>query len=164
MARPREQKVLHANTAIVKFEGQEIAFMQNVSVNNDSGADYVYEIGSINPIEINHNRLSHRIQASALHLRGGAGHRVANRMATLADIAPFDIEFIDRDNGTAWVASGAEPVSDSVNVPLNQRVTHQVTFMALLVRPAGATIAGDGAGSGPIVTSGGGGGAEQLTP
>lgn len=162
MSRPREQRVLHANHAIVKMEGEPIGFLQNVSINNDTGADYVYEVGSIDPVEINHNRLSHRIQATALHLRGGAGHRVANQMATLADVAPFDIEFIDRDNGTAWIASGAEPTADSVNVPLNQRVTHQVTLTCLRVRPKGATVAGADLGSGPAIR-GGGGGTEQLT-
>jgi hypothetical protein len=139
MATIRNAETLHANHGDVKFAGQKIGRLQNLQFTRDTGADYVYELGEFNPVEINHNRGSYRATATSLILRRRAGNAVVNKLgATLGDVEPFDIEFIDRDTGTLMIASGCEPVGDSVTIPLNQRVNKNVQLMALNIRPAAA--------------------------
>lgn len=151
MATIRNADTLHANHAELRFAGQRVGRLQNVQFTRDSGADYVYEVGHFDPVEINHNRGSYRVTATSLILRRTAGNTNANRFGgTLGDITPFDIEFIDRDTGTLMIAGACEPVGDSVTVPLNQRVNRNVQFMAMNIRPAGAR-GGGGGGAAAIV-------------
>ena len=140
MSTIKNASTLHANHAVVKMNGKQVGRLQSLSANRDSSADYVYEVGSPDPVEINHNRRSYRLTAASLILRKNLGSAVVNNFAAgkLGDVAAFSVEFIDRDNGTAWVAEGVEPTGDSINVPLNQRVSQNVQFMALNIRPANA--------------------------
>lgn len=137
MATIREQTVFHANHAVLKANGVAIGRLQNVQVSVDSGADYVYEVGSIDPVEINHNRRAYRITAQTFVLRQG-GHAVFHKFPQkLGEVPAMTIEFLDRDTGTYWIALGVEPVGQTVNVSANQRVAHNVQFMALAVQQKG---------------------------
>ena len=136
MATIAEQTVFHANHAVVKADGTPIGRLQNVQVTVDSGADYVYEVGSIDPVEINHNRRSYRITAQTFVLRRGA-HALHRFPSKLGEVQAMTIEFLDRDTGTYWIALGVEPVGETVNLSANQRVAKNVQFMALMVQQKG---------------------------
>ncbi|WP_027894454.1 hypothetical protein [Calidithermus chliarophilus] len=132
MSTVKDQKTLHANHAVVKIGGQVVARLQNIQVNRDSGADYVYEVGSIDPVEINHNRRSVRVSVSKLIFRQGGPAAQFGRFE-LGELPPFEITFQDRDYGNLWSVVGCEVVGDSASVSVSQRVAENLTIMALKV-------------------------------
>jgi len=136
MATITEQTVFHANHAVIKADGVAIGRLQNVQVTVDSGADYVYEVGNIDPVEINHNRRSYRITAGTFILRKGA-HAMHRFPSRLGEVKAVTIEFLDRDTGTLWVALGVEPVGETANITANQRVAKNIQFMALMIQQKG---------------------------
>lgn len=138
MATVTKQRTLHANHGILKFDGVEIGRVSGLNITNDAGSDYVYEVGSFDPVEINHNRGSYRITVNTMILREGRKSELHQFPLNLGDVKDFEISFTDRENGAEWVAYGCEPVSSQLGLQTNQRSTHNVTVMALGIR------AGDG--------------------
>lgn len=134
MATIKDQQTLHANHAVVVMAGERIARLQTLTAQRDSGADYVYETGSADPVEVNHNRRSYRITVGKLIFRQG-GPKAQFAKFNLGDLDPFDIEFQDRDNGTYWVARGCEVVGDAFNESTNQRIAENLQIMALSIDP-----------------------------
>lgn len=130
MATEKDSRVWHANTAIIRFDGEDVGFVQNLQVQDDSGADAVYQVGTGQPIEINHNRYSYNVTIGKLTLRQNAP-KFQFAMSKLGQFPPVDIEAIDRDYGTKFVVRGAEPVNRSLSINMNQRTAENVRMMAL---------------------------------
>ncbi|MCV4777950.1 hypothetical protein OFM21_34755, partial [Escherichia coli] len=76
------------NHAVVVMGGERIARLQTLTANRDSGADYVYETGSADPVEINHNRRSHRITVGKFIFRQG-GPKAQFAKYNLGELDPF---------------------------------------------------------------------------
>ncbi len=127
-----QESVFHANSAVVKFGGVRVGRLHNLQATTDSGADYLYEVGDVNPVEINHNRNSYRLTASGFIPRNN--QNLLPYPISLGQIDAFDVELIDRNTGTVLVAEGVEPTGDSSNVPTNQRITQNINLMALKFR------------------------------
>lgn len=111
MATITQQRTLHGNHGILRFDGIEVGRITGLSCNTDSGADYVYEVGKFDPVEINHNKGSYRITINTMVLREGALTQLQRFPVPLGDVQAFEISFEDRENGTEFVIYGVEPTA-----------------------------------------------------
>lgn len=134
MATIKDQETFHANHAVVLYDGQRIARIQNLQANRDSAADFVREVGEFDPVEINHNAGSYRLTVGKLIFREG-GPAAQFAKFNLGEMPPLKIEFQDRDRGTYFVAEGCEASGDSISVSVSQRVAENQQFLALRIRP-----------------------------
>lgn len=134
MSQVSQNKTLHANNVEVKIGGKTIGRMQDVSIDINTGQDAVRQVGTIEPVELNHNALSIQWRARTFILRKGAVADLnpvnQGPITKMWELPAFDMILLDGANPFLTVR-GCELGSNSTQITANQRVMNNVSGMAL---------------------------------
>lgn len=132
----------HANTAVVKLNGETIAEAVGVSVRESGGTDPTHVIGDARPKEHVHNRYSVSVQVQRLVFKEGATVAYGVGGASLLLQEPVDIEGVDDVDGRVLFGVTDCTLSDrDQSINANSRIQGNLTFQGLDVT--------NGAGSDP---------------
>lgn len=138
MANLTDQQVLSAHTARIFLDSEEVGFVQNISVNIDTGIQGVFAIGSVEDQEHQQTHYSVRGSFSRFYVRDTMIQNSklgARSAAEMIRTGTFDLEILDDNTGEAVTRVEACTLSSkAINISAGSLISHQFSFVALRTR------------------------------
>lgn len=136
-------KVRNANGVSLLVGDQVIGFGQSSSPSQDYGTEALYGIGSAKPQEIQQLKFSQTITLDSFQLtdEGLAFFGVPQELGTILCNNQFNIFVLDNVGKAIRAYVGAVAQNQNINIPANQIVTENITFIAIdVLGPDGTSL------------------------
>jgi hypothetical protein len=137
MATPRSAITRHANTGVIKIDGEAIAEAVGVSYRESGGTDPTHVVGDAHPKEHVHNRYSVTVTVQRLVFKRGALNRFGPEGVSLLALDPVTIQGLDDVDGKVLFNVLECTLTDrDMNVNANSRIQGNLTFQGTKVVPS----------------------------
>lgn len=127
-------KARNSNTVTLLIGDQPIAFAQSVSHSFDMGTEGLYGVGNPKPQEIQQMKVAPTITINNIDLTSGGMTAIQGTQQTLVSLLAnnqFNIHIVDGASGQSlFTYVGCVASNFSQNIPSNQPITDDVTFLA----------------------------------
>lgn len=126
-------KVASANETAILVGDQPIAFGQTAGVSLGYGAEELYGVGNAKPQEIQQFKFNIGVTLSALKMTQAGLNAVGQNAPWLKVLTNTELTFhlVDDKGNSIMTIIGCTAGSYSSNIPANQPITEDISFMAL---------------------------------
>lgn len=134
MAPQKTANARHANNAKLMIDNQIVGEAMNVSVQEDTGLDGVYIVGTAYAQEHNHNRVSVSVSISRVVFKKGSLVKYGVGGGNILTLPTFDVHAYDKsDSAMLFKVKDCTMGGRSLNLSANQRIGSDLRCQGILL-------------------------------
>jgi len=122
----------HANTCIIKVEGQIVAEGTSLSISEDPGTDGTYTVGTLFAHEHVHNRYTANGNIARVVFKKGALLKYGLGQTSIVRLPVFTVEAVDEIDGkTLFTATKCTLSGRDLSINANSRLAANLRFLSI---------------------------------